>query len=175
MGYWGSTAHQTAVPSLELDDMHSHLLQTEPPKHTEMKDFLLSTNTASDLSPRLVDAPLTECAVTAHTVHSRLIRAELHIVHLSLVGKPSTKTLLLEYIYTCTQRLWHESKSECSHSYVDIDQILPKSRIIPSIAPVSKRLLLWLKDIQFTPTGRGDSGREHCRRKITANTHRVYK
>lgn len=109
MGCWGSTAHQTAVPSPELDDTHSRLLQTEPPKHTEMKYFLLSTNTAIDLSPRLVDAPLTERAITSHTVHRRLVRAELHIVHLSLVGKPSTKTLLLEYIYTCTQTVWRES------------------------------------------------------------------
>lgn len=37
----------------------------------------------------------------------------------------------------------------------------PKSLIIPSAPPVMSRLLLWLKAMQWTPTGRGFRGREH--------------
>ena len=52
-------------------------------------------------------------------------------------------------------RAWSMSMYSASQGH------LPKSLIIPSAPPVIRRLLLWLKAMQWTPTGRGFRGREH--------------
>lgn len=108
-----------------------------------------------DHVPRPVHAPLAEALVTPHAVHRGLIGAKLHVEYIRVfMCSPAIQVFLLWHV-------WNKTTEMVMVCVYTVCGGLPKSRIMPSLAPVTSRVLLWLKAMQLMATGLGEMGKAH--------------